>query len=131
MDKMQKAVNSIDDYISQFPAEIQQKLTQMRSIIHAAAPGATEKISYQMPAFFLKGNLVYFAAFKNHIGFFPTPSAITSFEDELAVYRTSKGTMQIPLDQPIPADLITRIVKFRVEENLKNVKIKINKRKIQ
>lgn len=121
MDKTQKAANSIDEYISQFPAEIKQKLTQMRSIIHAAAPDATEKISYQMPTFFLVKILVHFAAFKDHIGFFPTPSAIVAFASELKGYQTSKGTMQIPLDQPIPGDLITRMVKFRVEENLKEV----------
>jgi uncharacterized protein YdhG (YjbR/CyaY superfamily) len=127
MDKMQKAANSIDEYIAQFPADIQKKLLEIRSIIHAAAPNATEKISYQMPTFFLNGNLVHFAAFKNHIGFFPTPSGITSFEEELAPYRTSKGTMQIPLDQPIPADLITRIVKFRLAENRKKLEKKSKK----
>jgi uncharacterized protein YdhG (YjbR/CyaY superfamily) len=127
MEKTQKTATSIDEYIAQFPEPIQKKLTQMRSLIHAAAPDATEKISYQMPTFFLNGNLVHFAAFKNHIGFFPTPSGITSFEAELAVYRTSKGTMQIPLDQPIPSDLISRIVKFRVAENMKKSEKKTKK----
>ncbi len=127
MDKMQKAADSIDEYIAQFPAEIQKILIEIRSIIHGAAPDATEKISYQMPTFYLNGNLVHFAAFKNHIGFFPTPSGITTFEKELAVYRTSKGTMQIPLDQPIPADLITRIVKFRVAENMEKSEKKTKK----
>lgn len=121
MEKTQKTAASIDEYITRFPGEIQHKLREMRAIIHSAAPDATEKISYQMPTFYLHGNLVHFAAFKNHIGFFPTPSGITTFEKELAVYRTSKGTMQIPFDQPIPVDLITRMVKFRVEENLKEV----------
>lgn len=121
MDKMQKAASSIDDYIGLFPADIQKKLAEMRSIIHAAAPEASEKISYQMPTFYLVKNLVHFAAFKDHIGFFPTPSAVEAFASELKGYRTSKGTMQIPLDQPIPVDLISRMVKFRVEESLKEV----------
>jgi uncharacterized protein YdhG (YjbR/CyaY superfamily) len=119
MEKTQKAITSIDEYIAQFPEEIQKKLTQMRSIIRTAAPDASEKISYQMPTYFLNKNLVHFAAFKDHIGFFPTPSAIVAFEAELKKFRTSKGTMQIPLDEKIPVDLITRMVKFRVSENLK------------
>jgi uncharacterized protein YdhG (YjbR/CyaY superfamily) len=127
MEKNKPQMISIDTYIAQFPADIQKKLKDLRAIIHAAAPDATEKISYQMPTFFLKGNLVHFAAFKNHIGFFPTPSGITTFEKELAVYRTSKGTMQIPLDQPLPADLITRIVKYRIAENLQKAEKKAKK----
>jgi uncharacterized protein YdhG (YjbR/CyaY superfamily) len=127
MEKNKPQMISIDTYIAQFPADIQKKLKDLRAIIHAAAPDATEKISYQMPTFFLKGNLVHFAAFKNHIGFFPTPSGITTFEKELAVYRTSKGTMQIPLDQPLPADLITRIVKYRMAENLQKAEKKAKK----
>jgi uncharacterized protein YdhG (YjbR/CyaY superfamily) len=124
---MKTDYHSIDEYITLFPESVQKKLKEMRAIIHAAAPDATEKISYQMPTFYLYGNLVHFAAFKDHIGFFPTPSGITSFEDELAVYRTSKGTMQIPLDQPIPADLITQIVKFRMAENLRKAEKKVKK----
>ncbi len=89
----------------------------MRSVIQAAAPEATEKISYQMPTFYLNGNLVHFAAFKHHIGFYPTPSGTEHFQKELSAYKTSKGTVQFPLDQPIPFDLVTRLVEFRVAEN--------------
>ena len=89
----------------------------MRSTVQKAAPHATEKISYGMPTFYYNGNLVHFAAFKNHIGFFPTPSAIEAFEKELKSYKTSKGTVQFPLADPLPLQLIERIVKFRVKEN--------------
>lgn len=119
MDAKQGTPGSVDEYIAQFPEEIQQKLREMRAVIHAAAPEATEKISYQMPTFYLRGNLVHFAAFKQHIGFYPVPSGIAAFEAELAPYKRSKGAVQFPLDQPLPTELIGRIVKFRVEENLK------------
>jgi uncharacterized protein YdhG (YjbR/CyaY superfamily) len=118
----QAAPGSIDEYIAQFPEEIQQKLQEIRAVIHAAAPEATEKISYQMPTFYLRGNLVHFAAFKNHIGFYPVPSGIAAFEEELAPYKRSKGAVQFPLDQPIPTELISRIVQFRVAENMKKKK---------
>jgi uncharacterized protein YdhG (YjbR/CyaY superfamily) len=114
--------SSIDEYIAQFPAEIQQKLQEIRAVIHAAAPEATEKISYQMPTFCLHGNLVHFAAFKKHIGFYPVPSGIAAFEEELAPYKRSKGAVQFPLDEPIPTELIGRIVQFRVAENLQKKK---------
>lgn len=122
MEAKQAGPGSIDEYIAQFPAEIQQKLQEIRAVIHAAAPEATEKISYQMPTFYLRGNLVHFAAFKQHIGFYPVPSGIAAFEEELAPYKRSKGAVQFPLDQPIPTELIGRIVKFRVEENMKKKK---------
>jgi len=109
----------IDDYISRFPADIQAILQKIRAIVREAAPGAVEAISYQMPTFKLNGNLVHFAAFKNHIGFYPTPSGIEQFDSELAQYKGAKGSVQFPLDQPIPYDLIRRIVLFRVEESAK------------
>ena len=122
MEAKQAAPSSIDEYIAQFPEDIQQKLQEIRAVIHEAAPEATEKISYQMPTFYLRGNLVHFAAFKNHIGFYPVPSGIAAFEPELAPYKRSKGAVQFPLDQPIPTELISRIVQFRVAENLQKKK---------
>lgn len=110
--------NTIDEYISQFPEDVQIILQQIRTAIKEAAPDATEKISYQMPTFYLKGNLVHFAAFKSHIGFYPIPSAIEEFKEELSLYKSGKGSVQFPLDKPMPYDLIRRIVLFRVEENL-------------
>lgn len=115
---MEKTSRSIDEYIARQPAEIQKKLQEMRAIIHAAAPQAEERISYSMPAFFQNGILVYFAAFKDHLSFFPTGSGISAFAGEIKSYKTSKGTLQIPFDQPLPLVLLTRMVKFRVEENL-------------
>jgi uncharacterized protein YdhG (YjbR/CyaY superfamily) len=108
---------NIDEYIAQFPPEIQQKLLQMRATIRAAAPQAKEKISYGMPAFDENGVLVYFAAFKNHLSFFPTGSVRSAFGEELAKYPGGKGTVQLPLTDPLPLDLITRIVKYRQAEN--------------
>ncbi|MEN6313483.1 MAG: DUF1801 domain-containing protein [Clostridiaceae bacterium] len=119
MESVKKGFTSIDEYIKDFPPETQKKLEQIRTIIKEAAPDAKEKISYQMPAFTLNGNLVYFAAFKNHIGFYPTPSGIEAFKDELKAYKNAKGSVQFPLDKPLPVELISRIVKYRVEENLK------------
>ena len=111
--------SSIDAYIGSFPQETQKILEEIRATIRAAAPDAQEKISYKIPTFALKGNLVHFAAFKNHIGFYPTPSGIQAFERELSVYASAKGSVQFPIEQPMPLELITRIVKFRVAENLK------------
>jgi uncharacterized protein YdhG (YjbR/CyaY superfamily) len=109
--------HSIDDYIKEFPEKIRKLLEQVRLTIRKAAPEATEKISYGMPTFYYNGNLVHFAAFKNHIGFFPTPSAIEAFQKELKGYKTSKGTVQFPLADPMPLKLIERVVKFRAKEN--------------
>ena len=109
---------TIDEYISGFPSDVQVVLQTLRQTIHQAAPDAVEKISYGMPTFTLKGNLVHFGAFKTHIGFYPTPSGIENFKDELAVYKGAKGSVQFPLDEPLPLDLVRRIVEFRVEENL-------------
>jgi uncharacterized protein YdhG (YjbR/CyaY superfamily) len=129
MDSNKNGFSSIDEYIATIPEEIQKILQEMRALIHAAAPDAVEKISYQMPTFFLKGNLVHFAAHKNHIGFYPTSSGIEAFSRELSVYKGAKGSVQFPLEKPMPWDLIRRIVKFRVEENLKRAEEKFNKRK--
>ena len=120
---------SIDEYIATFPEEIQKILEQLRATIKAAAPDAEEKISYQMPTFALKGNLVHFAAHKNHVGFYPTPSGIQAFKRELSIYEGAKGSVQFPIDQPLPLELIGKIVKFRVAENLKNAEKKSGKRK--
>lgn len=110
---------SIDDYIRQFTPEVQEKLEALRKVIKESAIDATEKISYRMPAFYLHGNLVYFAAFKHHIGFYPTSSGIEAFKDELSGYKFSKGSVQFPIENPLPFDLIRRIVKYRVAENMK------------
>lgn len=115
---------SIDDYISKFPPEIQEILSTIRKVIKETAPDAIEKISYQMPTFTLHGNLVHFAAFKNHIGFYPTPNGIDAFKEELSVYKGAKGSIQFPLHQPMPYELISKIVKFRVAENIKKAEDK-------
>ncbi len=114
-----KVYKSIDEYISTFPNETQVILEKIRKTIKEEAPDAIEKISYGMPTFYLNGNLVHFAAFKNHIGFFPAPSGINQFEKELLKYKTGKGTLQFSYDEEIPFNLIKKVVKFRVEENLK------------
>lgn len=118
---------SIDEYIATFPADVQKILQELRAVIKASAPEATEKISYQMPTFFLHGNLVHFAAFKNHIGFYPVPSGIEAFKQELSRYKGAKGSVQFPIDQPLPLELVSRIVKFRVAENLQNAEKKPRK----
>jgi uncharacterized protein YdhG (YjbR/CyaY superfamily) len=115
---------TIDDYIAGFPPEVQERLTAIRQTIRAAAPAATEAIKYQMPTFVLRGNLVHFAAFKRHIGFYPTPSGIEAFRQELTAYPSSKGAIRFPLDRPLPLDLIRQIVEFRVQENLARAEVK-------
>ena len=115
-------ITTIDAYIAQYPKEVQPLLQSIRKAIQTAAPKATECISYRMPAFRQNGILVYFAAFKNHIGFYPTSSPIVAFKDELAKYKTSRGAVQFPLGQPVPLKLIQRIVKFRLKENLRKAK---------
>jgi len=124
-------VNSFDTYISQFPAEVQEILQEIRQVIKEAAPEAEEKISYQMPTFYLDGNLVHFAAYKNHIGFYPAPSGIEKFKQELSKYKSAKGSVQFPLNQPIPFDLIQKIVTFRVAENQALSEGKQKKRKTE
>ncbi len=116
--------HSIDEYIALYPLDVQKKLQELRAVIQSCAPQATEKISYQMPTFYLEGNLVYFGAFKDHISLFPTPSGTEAFKKEIASYIHAKGTIQFPLDQPMPMDLVRRIVKFRVAENLKKAEAK-------
>ena len=120
---------SIDEYIANCPEEVQKKLKDLRATIKASAPDATEKISYQMPTYYLKGNLVHFAALKNHIGFYPTPSGVQAFIKETSKYASTKGAIQFPLDKPLPLKLINKIVKFRVAENLKRAEMKSSKRK--
>ena len=119
---------TIDEYIAGFPEDVQAILQKIRQTIRETVPNAEEAISYQMPTFKLKGNLVHFAAFKNHIGFYPVPSGIEAFKDELSVYVQGKGSVQFPLDKPMPYDLIRRIVAFRVEENLAHAAAKGKKK---
>jgi uncharacterized protein YdhG (YjbR/CyaY superfamily) len=108
---------TIDEYISPFPKDIQKILEAVRKTIKESAPDAEEAISYQMPTFKLNGNLVHFAAFKNHIGFYPTPSGTEKFKKEISVYRSGKGSIQFPIDKPMPLSLIKKIVQYRVKEN--------------
>lgn len=118
------APRTIDEYIAGFASDVQEILQEIRRTIREAAPDAEETISYQIPIFTLNGNLVHFGAFKKHIGFYPTPTGIEKFERELSVYRGAKGSVQFPLDKPIPFDLISEIVKFRVRENLERAEAK-------
>ena len=118
MSANQTAPRNIDEYIAGFPNDVQEILEKIRMTIKKAAPDAEETIKYQMPTFTLKGNLVHFAAFKKHIGFYPVPTGIEEFKNELSVYEGGKGSERFPLDKPIPFDLISKIVKFRVKENL-------------
>ena len=108
----------ITDYILQFPADVQQKLNELRTARLEIVPNATEKIAYGIPTFYVSGNLVHFAAYKHHIGFYPASSGIDAFREELAPYKLSRGTVQFPLDKPLPMELIQRIVKYRLAENL-------------
>jgi uncharacterized protein YdhG (YjbR/CyaY superfamily) len=128
MENKKAGFTTIDEYIALFPEDVQKKLQELRATIKASAPDASEKISYQMPTFYLKGNLVYFAAFKNHIGFYPAPRGIEAFKEELSIYEGSKGTVRFPLDQPLPLDLISKIVEFRAAENLKKAESRSGKR---
>ena len=105
-----------DEYISVFPESTQKKLQELRNAIKRAAPKATETISYNMPAYKLSSVLVYFAAYEHHIGFYPTPSALQAFKDEISKYKSSKGAVQFPLNEPLPLALITKMVKFRINE---------------
>lgn len=118
---MNKAKN-IDEYIAGFPDHIQKILQEVRDTIRKAAPEAQETISYAIPTFTLNGNLVHFAAFKSHIGFYATPSGHEAFKEELSKYKEGKGSVQFPLDRPMPLKLITKIVKYRVKENLAKAK---------
>ena len=122
-------VTTIDDYIAGFPKDVQLILEELRATIRKTAPEAEETINYQIPTFTLNGNLVHFAAYKNHIGFYPTPSGIAAFKEELSGYEGAKGSVQFPIDKPLPLRLITKIVKFRVKENLERAGGKVKKRK--
>lgn len=126
---MNIAVKNVDEYLALQPAETRTKLEKMRQTIKAAAPGAEELISYGMPAYKYHGMLVYFAGYKNHIGFYPASSGIVAFEKEISSFENSKGTVRFPLEKPLPVGLITKIVKFRVKENLEKVRVK-KKRKV-
>jgi uncharacterized protein YdhG (YjbR/CyaY superfamily) len=112
----------IDQYIAGFEEPVRGRLRELRATIRTAAPEATERISYRMPTFYLNGNLVHFAAFDRHIGFYPAPSGIEAFADELKPYKSSKGAVQLPHDLPLPLGLVARMVRFRVEENLRKKK---------
>jgi uncharacterized protein YdhG (YjbR/CyaY superfamily) len=118
MDNSNNTFSSIDEYIGTFPEKIREPLEALRQAVRESAPDAVEAISYQMPTYKLNGNLVHFAAYKKHIGFYPTPSGITAFLNELKPFKFSKGAIQFPLDQPLPLDLVKKIVRFRVNENL-------------
>lgn len=117
-------VKNVDDYIAAFPVETRVLLEELRSAIIKAAPEADEVISYQMPAYKLNGVLVYFAGYERHLGFYPTASGITAFKKELSIYKSAKGSVQFPLDKPLPLTLISKIVKFRVKENQQKEKSK-------
>ena len=119
---------TIDEYIATFPKDVQDILEKVRATIRSAAPQAEETINYQIPTFLLKGNLVHFAAYKKHIGFYPTPSGIEQFKDKISAYEWAKGSVQFPLDKPIPYDLISRITEFRVKENLERAAAKGRKK---
>lgn len=120
---------TVDEYIAGYPADVQKLLQKVRATIRKAAPAAQEKISYQMPTFTLNGNLVYFGAFKEHIGFYPVPTGIEKFKKELSAYKGAKGSVQFPFNKPMPYALIAKIVKFRVKENLAKAKDKGKKTK--
>ena len=121
--------DNIDNYIASFPEETQELLERLRLTIRKAAPEAQETINYGIPTFTLKGNLVHFAAFKNHIGFYPTPSGIQAFKKEFSIYEGSKGAIRFPIDKPLPLKLVSKVVKFRVAENLKKAEMKSRKKK--
>jgi uncharacterized protein YdhG (YjbR/CyaY superfamily) len=118
----QAAPQNIDEYIIGFPKDVQELLEKIRMTIREAAPDAEEAIKYGIPTFTLNGNLVHFGAFKNHIGFYPAPQGLKEFKEELSAYKGAKGSVQFPLGEPIPFDLISRIVKFRAAKNLEKKK---------
>jgi uncharacterized protein YdhG (YjbR/CyaY superfamily) len=117
MSRPRPKIKTMDEYISSFPKDVQDILQSLRRAISESAPGAVEAVSYGIPTFKLNGNLVHFAAFKNHIGFYPTPSAIVAFKKELSSYKQAKGSVQFPIDQPMPLGLVKKIVRYRMKEN--------------
>jgi uncharacterized protein YdhG (YjbR/CyaY superfamily) len=124
----QSGLKDVDAYIAGFPREVQELLEKVRTTIRAAAPDADEAMKYGVPTFIWNGNLVHYAAFKEHIGFYPTPGAIETFKEELAAYESAKGSVRFPFDKPLPLELIGRIVKFRLKENLDRAQAKRKKR---
>ena len=129
MERNKITSESIDEYISKFPNEVQEILKTLRKVIKEAASNAEEKISWQMPTFVLYGNLVHFAAYKKHIGFYPASSGIDAFKQELSEYKGAKGSVQFPIEKPLPYGLISKMVKFRVIENIKQAEGKSKKEK--
>ncbi len=123
------SIKTIDEYITNARPEVQGVLQKLRGVIHEAAPEATEKISWGMPTFYQYGNLVHFAAFKHHIGLYPGLEAMTAFENESAKYKGTKGSLHLPIQEPLPYELVTRIVKYRVEESMKEYEEKKAKKK--
>lgn len=123
-----KAATNVDEYINDFPKDVQQILERLRATIRKAAPAAEETINYGIPTFKLHGNLVHYAAYKNHIGFYPAPSGIQAFKEELSVYEGAKGSIKFPIEKPLPFPLITKIVKFRVTENVAKAEAKKSKK---
>ena len=121
MEENKTVYKSIDEYIALYPIDVQEKLQEIREVISESAPDAVEKISWRMPTFYQFGNLVHFAAFKKHIGFFPGADGIATFQDRFSEYKSSKGGVQFPFDKPMPLDLVREIVKFRVNENIRVV----------
>lgn len=124
---MKKPATSIDEYLIDFPEDVRIRMEKLRITIQKAAPKAEECINYSIPTFKLHGNLVHFAAYKNHVGFYPGPVAIKEFEKDLSIYNTSKGAIQFQHTSPIPFSLVTKIVKFRVKQNLEKEKSKKKK----
>lgn len=128
MEENKNVFKTIDDYILQFSPEVQEILQSLRKVINESAPDAVEKMSWQMPTFALHGNLVHFAAYKKHIGFYPGASGIEAFKHKLSEYKGSKGTVQFPIEKPLPYELISEIVRFRVAENIMEAEKKPKKR---
>ena len=128
MDSSKHKFANVDEYISMFPKKTQIKLQQVRATIKKAAPQAEEIISYNLPAYKQNGMLVFFAAYKNHIGFYPTGSGIQAFQKEIKDYKSSKGAVQFPIDEPLPLNLITKIVKFKMKENFEKASAKTKKK---
>jgi len=128
MKTVKTAPRTIAEYIAGFPSDVQGRLVKIRMTIRKAAPEAEETINYQIPTFTLKGNLVHFAAFKNHIGFYPTSTGIEKFKNELSDYEGAKGSVKFPYDKPVPFDVISKIVKFRVKENLERAEAREKKK---
>lgn len=124
-----KNADSIEEYINQWPLGIKKRLKQIRKALKEAIPHTEEKISYGMPSFFLNGAVVYYAAFKDHIGYFPTPDGVSAFKEELIKYKTSKGTIQLPYDEPLPLDLLKKIAIYRAGQNSNKIMTKKTKRK--